>query len=396
MLHFWRVWVTLGLSDVAASSYNSVKAFVEVIEDGREFLDDVYQLYTDGYLDYVLIGVGVIGMLAFWWWPKLSLSSFAKKPEESDGESEASVGSVDSRDEGTAVSDTELEPPSAWEQTNSAMGVLASQMSEITKAVAELKEVRSNESSPTRCPPPVPAPAQEDLQASVDRMMQRLLEHERINEVDQGHGSPVVQRARADGEEKGEKLAVQLLGSFGDVRERAMTKLKGYREMTDWQHAGKPLARCAPELIARIYQNGRTASEHVKTFIRGRELEGSHFAHELTLLGMTLDRAVREMPDDMLNYQSIEMLCRRIYAIEKAFEAVEKESDWKAPRNAGKTWKSKVAYHMLDEIDLRSLMGGDKASIRGVDEEVRERLRDKALLAKAVLKSGAAEGGEGS
>ena len=51
---------------------------------------------------------------------------------------------------------------------------------------------------------------------------------------------------------------------------------------------------------------------------------------------------------------------------------------------------------MLDEIDLRSLMGGDKASIRGVDEEVRERLRDKALLAKAVLKSGVAEGGEGS
>ena len=189
-------------------------------------------------------------------------------------------------------------------------------------------------------------------------------------------------------------MAVQLLGSFADVREKAMVKLKNYREMQDWTHAGKPLARCAPEMVARIYQNGRSAAEHVKTFVRTRELEGSHFAHEMTLLGMTLDRAVKEMPDDMINYQSIEVLCRRMYAIEKTFEAVEKERDWKAPRNAGKNWKSKVAYHMLDEIDLRSVMGGGQASIRGVDEEVRDRLKDKALLAKAVLKSGLAEGGE--
>ncbi len=92
------------------------------------------------------------------------------------------------------------------------------------------------------------------------------------------------------------------------------------------------------------------------------------------------------MPDDMLNYRSTEVLCRQIYGIEKAFEAVMREGEWKATKQQPKSWRSKVQYHILDEIDARALMS-QTAVVPAVDAEVRDRLRDKALLIKAVEKS---------
>ena len=96
------------------------------------------------------------------------------------------------------------------------------------------------------------------------------------------------------------------------------------------------------------------------------------------------------MPAEMVNYQSTEVLTRRLYGIEKAFELVRKEADWKAPRGAAKSWKSKVQYHLLEEIDLRPLMSNSTA-VPAVDAEVTARLKEKALLIKAIEKSGATD-----
>ena len=100
---------------------------------------------------------------------------------------------------------------------------------------------------------------------------------------------------------------------------------------------------------------------------------------------MLMDRSLVESPPEWVNYKTTEIAFRRLHAIERAFALVAKESDWRAPKGAGKTWKTKVQYALLDEIDIRSLDESGTV-IDSVEKEVRERLQSKALLQKALGK----------
>ena len=77
------------------------------------------------------------------------------------------------------------------------------------------------------------------------------------------------------------------------------------------------------------------------------------------------------------------MALHRLYGIERALEPVQVEADWKPPRSGSKGWRTKVLYHLLDEIDVGGL-DKDGVGIEPVDREVRERLREKALLNKSL------------
>ena len=182
-------------------------------------------------------------------------------------------------------------------------------------------------------------------------------------------------------------MAAQFAECFVDMRAKALEKLKAIVEGRGVLVVnGRALARVSPDLIVRLYKDGSTAEVFAQRFISMKQLEGCHYGNELMMLCLALDRAVQEIPADMINYRSTEVLCRRIYAIEKAFEEVSRESDWKAPKQAPKNWKSKILYHLLDEIDARALMATTTV-VPAVDAEVRDRLKEKALLIKAVEKS---------
>ena len=77
-----------------------------------------------------------------------------------------------------------------------------------------------------------------------------------------------------------------------------------------------------------------------------------------------------------------EVALRRLHDIEPAFASVTRESDWR-PVKGNKNWKTKVQYAVLDEIDARKLAEGGTV-IEAVEKEVRERLQQKALMAKVL------------
>ena len=86
---------------------------------------------------------------------------------------------------------------------------------------------------------------------------------------------------------------------------------------------------------------------------------------------------------------AVEVLCRRIYGLIKAFEEVQEEGDWKMPRNAPKTWRTKVKWQLLKEYDVQSLESSEW-DIPEADQEVSDRLQRKALFAKHLSKVEAA------
>lgn len=140
-------------------------------------------------------------------------------------------------------------------------------------------------------------------------------------------------------------------------------------------------------MIARIYRSGRSCEQYVRDFVQSKQLEGNHLANEMLLFCMLIGKSMVDSPPEWVNYKTTEIAFRRLHGMERAFANVARESDWRAPKGAGKTWRSKVEYRLLDEIDIRSLDEGGTV-IEAVDKEVRDRLQTKALLQKALSELG--------
>ena len=172
------------------------------------------------------------------------------------------------------------------------------------------------------------------------------------------------------------ELITNLQESFKDLRTMAVQKLQAYNADVLWSLPAGAKARAAPHRIARIYRSSRSFEDYVRELIRRKELSGNHLSDEMLMLAMLMDRAIAEAPPDWINYKTTEMAMRRLYGLEQAFSQVKTQGDWKAPRNAGAKWGSRVLFHVLDEIDVGS-MDIDGIGIEPVDREVRDRLKDK-------------------
>ena len=255
----------------------------------------------------------------------------------------------------------------------------------------------SAERPPEVTPAPVVSPSQ--TEAQYDQMMSGLLRrldaHASMVNRDQGTSPPPPTMATVGSEMREEirgephKRIAQLVQdfewSFRDLRECAGEKLRAYSEEVAWTISGSRV-RVAPEMVARVYRNGRCCEEYVKQFIKEKELEGNHLGSEMLLLAMMIDKAVQESPAEWINYQTTEVAFRRLHGIERAFAQVSQQSDWKAPRGA-KSWKTGVQYAVLDEIDARKLSEGGVIT-ESLEKEVRDRLQQKALLQKSLSKLG--------
>jgi hypothetical protein len=103
------------------------------------------------------------------------------------------------------------------------------------------------------------------------------------------------------------------------------------------------------------------------------------------MLCMLLDKCVMSQ-DDFINTEACEVLCRRLYALKRAFQNVQSQQDWKQPKGgAGSKWKTKVRWDLIGEIDV-SAMNSNETLIPGVEKEIEARLSQKALLAKYLSK----------
>eukprot|EP00959_Pyramimonas_sp_CCMP1952_P129409 2706342-Pyramimonas_sp.AAC.1 len=71
----------------------------------------------------------------------------------------------------------------------------------------------------------------------------------------------------------------------------------------------------------------------------------------MALMAAIMDRMLNA-GQDMVNSQAVEVICRRLCGLFRAFENVKKLSDWKQPRGeGGKRWKSKLRWELADEYD---------------------------------------------
>jgi len=114
-----------------------------------------------------------------------------------------------------------------------------------------------------------------------------------------------------------------------------------------------------------------------------KQLERNHVAHEMLLMCMVLDKSLLEDPN-YVNTERCEIVCRRIYALKKAFDGVRSASDWRQPKGAAASkWKSKVRWDLANEIDMRAL-AAETESLPTVDKELQGRLKERALLTKYV------------
>ena len=97
----------------------------------------------------------------------------------------------------------------------------------------------------------------------------------------------------------------------------------------------------------------------------------------------------------VVNLPAVEAICRRIYGLLLAFEDVHGEADWKKPRQAGGSWRSKVKWQLLQEYGVRSL-DSSEWHVAEADQEVSERLERRALFNKHLSEfSDSAKGKKG-
>ena len=116
-------------------------------------------------------------------------------------------------------------------------------------------------------------------------------------------------------------------------------------------------------------------------FLEPKGLMKSSIASEVKVLARTADSLFDSDDPDVINSYSLELVMRRLYGFEKAFEFVEGEEGWRPPKGeAAKKWKSKVKWGLLDAYDLQSLegkkLGIDKAALKEKYEEFNEAYLD--------------------
>ena len=87
----------------------------------------------------------------------------------------------------------------------------------------------------------------------------------------------------------------------------------------------------------------------------------------------------------IINLISTELLARRAYARERAFEDVFKEEDWKKPRADAKNWRTKVKTDLLVRFDPR-MTEQEVLRLPGAEEEVRKEVDRDVAFEKARAK----------
>ena len=89
---------------------------------------------------------------------------------------------------------------------------------------------------------------------------------------------------------------------------------------------------------------------------------------------------------DVINSVAFEKLCRRAYGLERAYENVWCEEDWRRPESAkGKAWKSRVQWDLCDQYDVRALsVKGTR--VAAADQEARENMERETAFNKYYSK----------
>jgi len=351
-------------------------AAVEGAEEVMTWAGDTFNsLYEDGRLEIILISVFLM---------IIGFSFLRRKKGHTPCNSEADSDS--DRDEGTAVSDTDDDGGEA----ESLMNMVLQRNKELAEEVAQLKAGSSSGSSggSSNVEGDVFV-VDNQMSLGVDKLLSRLAAQENSVELDAARtgsalavkGTVAAQNVHSvSGSAPAAVAGVvdEITKETADPRAAFLEHLQQYEEMPSWAaHTGR--ARVAPKVLGHLYKGGRSAKQEIELYVSKKELTNCHAASELLLMAVLLDRMIASKGFDLINSDAIEIICRRVYGLFRAFDNVHRLSDWKAPKGAGGKWRTKVQWDLADQYDVLALDSGE-LRIDAADDEVRRRMERAALF----------------
>ena len=158
----------------------------------------------------------------------------------------------------------------------------------------------------------------------------------------------------------------------------------------DWPLTGRASARVAPWLVPQIYQGARRGREWAVNWVTSKHLLGTPTGATVIRYGMAVDLAVLydgpSLKVNPLMLASLEVVCRDLYGIMKAYEKVLTPEDLK-PGKKG----SKVKWAWRDRYDVATI-SMEAITAPHADRAVAKEMRRDVAAAK--LFGGSGEPGE--
>jgi len=443
----WRAWTFLNLTEKVVWGYNKIRGIVESVEDANEAYELIRLEYDAGNLDflfhifYLILGFYLLIRVV---WPLLGYlrvqivylvspagSPSGTPPATPDG-GEIHYGfSAEHSDEDTDVEDAQYR--SLVEQNQK----LVLNMDKLMKKMGDLESAQSKSAGSAELPSvgsgglvATPSGGGDPLASSavhgLDSLFDKLLEHEKVVDQDglakkEKKKALKVEKVKkkkkksdededendSDSEDEadvssGDGSDFELKSDMARLEDEAknprtemLKKLRSLKKRVTWRLAGGRRARVAPRYLARLYSGASTAVEKIRKWIAKKDLKGCAAAEALLQLAYLLDRMVKERNHEMVNLESVEVICRRMYGTQLSYKNVRDRADWERPKNLpnGHKWASKVTPELLAEYDVLKEDEEDVPAITPADREVRGRLKQRALLSKhlGMLGSAAAD-----
>ena len=242
---------------------------------------------------------------------------------------------------------------------------------EISDLKAQGKETRDQIASSSR------GPSGKD-QLGVETLLSRLDRHAKILEADR-EKKDAPEKTRPKGETRSagatsmdNEFVKELQSANVNPREWIMRKLCFFTAVVTFVLPKGMKERVTPKKLVQIAKTGLSVLQYYSRWLTEKTLLKSSIASEVKLVSKTADSLLEGPNENCVNEYPLELLMRRLYAFEQAFQDVHVESDWRAPRGEqAKRWKSKVRWGVLDSLDLYALEA-DISSIPEVDAEAHE------------------------
>ena len=95
---------------------------------------------------------------------------------------------------------------------------------------------------------------------------------------------------------------------------KAAIRRRGGPKLFSWEASASDVkSRAAPELLSKVYSEGRTLRDHVNGELSRKVLEDAHEADAAVVAAATVDELARELaPAELLSSAAVEMLAARV------------------------------------------------------------------------------------
>ena len=393
----WRIASYFKVMTWVFWAYELLDDASEAMEDMAAARDSAIEMLKDGSLELPIMVTTCVLLLLIHAWSGLG-------PRRRRHRSSSSAGGDASDSEGSSKSD-EAEEGHSLEDSGDEVSELKQMVADLGKQMSMGSRVEMTahvnpsvgESAKNQAPAsssPSPSPSQ------LDRLLGRLEEFEK--QLREDRASPGPNRPASPTSPKvirGEVVSPcstspatsgspwidvePLKEALKDPRAAVLENALELQCPIDWALPGTCKERVAPQFLVKVISKYSSVRGFAQAFIREKELGENHVAKEVILLALAVDKLLHE-DRNFMRSEGCEILCRRLYAIRRAFQDVRRADDWRQPKGAAANkWKTKVRWDLANEIDWRAITEDDSL-LPGVEKDIQEQLQRKALLRRYI------------